>query len=306
MRRLITIMFILLFSSTQAIFGQQQRLKVLCSIFPIYQITRNVTQGANIQVKLMLPASLGCPHNYMLAPRDMYKLARADVLVINGQHLEEFIGAPLKRANGRLKVVDSSIGIQELIKYDNTPEHGAHGRQHQYTKINPHLFASPRMTARMALNIGHGLAKIDPRKANLYLANAKHYAAKMNKLADEFVKAGKHLSNNRIVTQHSVFDYLAKHMGLKIIAVLQVHPGQEPSAVDMIRIIHLIRAKKAGAIFSEPQYPDNIARMVAHATGIVIAKLDPVATGPDNAPLDYYENVMKENLKTIKKTLGEK
>ena len=35
--------------------------RVLCTTFPIYQITRNVTQGRDaVTVSLLLPAELGC------------------------------------------------------------------------------------------------------------------------------------------------------------------------------------------------------------------------------------------------------
>lgn len=32
--------------------------------------------------------------------------------------------------------------------------------------------------------------------------------------------------------------------------------------------------------------------------------LDPVATGPENAPLTYYETLMRQNMKTLGSTLG--
>jgi len=292
----------------------EKMLKVLASTFPIYQITRNVTAGSpTTEVSLMIPAQLGCPHDYALVPQDMKKLTQADVLVINGLGMEEFMGAPLQHAHPGLKVIDSSLGIGQILHYTQTEaeDHEEHGppqagntHQHHGEALNPHLFASPRMSALLASNIAAQLGQIDPAGASLYLANAQAYSQRMNRLADDCAALGTHLHNNRIVTEHGVFDYLARDMGLKIVAVVQAHAGQEPSAAEMLAIIAAVKQEKAGAIFTEPQYPQAVGKTIAQEAGIPAATLDPVANGPEQAPLDYFEKVMRTNLITLEKTLG--
>jgi zinc transport system substrate-binding protein len=297
--------------------------RILCSTFPIYQITRNVIQGRDaVSVELMLPAQLGCPHDYALTPQDMQKLAKADVLVINGLGMEEFLGAPLRKANTKLRVIDSSAGIQELLRYTEEIDHGhsktvdAHrdpsghtqhdhnADHHPYEGINPHVFTSPKMAAKLAGNIADGLSKIDSDGAAFYVKNAQRYADNMNTLADDFAVLGKTVKNNRIITQHGVFDYLARDMGLEVCTVIQAHAGQEPSAAEMIEIIQTAKKKKVAAVLTEPQYPERVGQTIAREAGILTATLDPVATGPENAPLDYFETIMRRNMVTLKETLG--
>lgn len=283
-------------------------LKALTTTFPIYQITRNVTAGSTtLKVELMIPAQLGCPHDYALVPQDMQKLAKADVLIVNGLGLEEFLGAPVKKANPGLKIVDSSLGIGQTMHYtEGEEEHGQQAAEEQqhHDGLNPHLFASPRMTALLAQSIAAQLAQIDPEGAKLYSANAQAYGQRMNRLADDCAVLGKRLKNNRIVTQHGVFDYLARDMGLEVVAVVQAHAGQNPSASEMLGIVATIKAKKAGAIFTEPQYPEAVGKTIAQEAGIAAAILDPGATGSEQAPLDSYDQVMRTNLVTLEKTLG--
>lgn len=287
-------------------------LNVLCTTFPIHQITRNVAQGREgVNLQSMLPAGMGCPHDYALTPQDMRKLAAADVLVVNGQGLEEFLGAPVLAANPGIETVDSSAGIQDLLKYADEPAeaHHDHEAEHDHARhlegVNPHLFASPRQAARIALNIAAGLSKADPDGAGAYFRNAQAYAGRMNALADEMAAFGQTLRNNRIVQPHGVFDYLARDMGLEIVAVLRPH-GQEPSAAEMLELARDIRVKQAGAIFTEPQYPAQIGEALARETGLPLAVLDPAATGPEDAPLDYYETVMRKNMEVLGATLGVK
>jgi ABC-type Zn uptake system ZnuABC Zn-binding protein ZnuA len=93
-------------------------------------------------------------------------------------------------------------------------------------------------------------------------------------------------------------------MGLEVVAVLQGHAGQDPSASEMLKIVKTIREKKAGAVFTEPQYPEKIGRTLAAEANVPSARLDPVATGPENAGLDYYEKSMRNNMEIIRRTLG--
>jgi len=138
-------------------FASVKKVNVLCTTFPIYQITRNVVQGSSgMNVELMLPSNLGCPHDYSLTPGDMQKIAKADVLVINGLGMEEFLGAPVKRASSRLLIIDSSAGIRNLLEYTEE-DHDMKGyheeKDHLHEGLNPHLFASPHMYGLLAVNI---------------------------------------------------------------------------------------------------------------------------------------------------------
>ncbi|MGE4559372.1 MAG: metal ABC transporter substrate-binding protein [Desulfobulbus sp.] len=285
--------------------ARKPALHILVSTFPIYQLTRNVTRGVDeIAIDLMIPAGLGCPHDYALTPQDMRKLAKADLLIINGLGMEEFLGAPLTQANPRLQVIDSSSGIDGILPQEEEEHHGHEEVHHHHRGSNPHLFASPRMAARIAENIARALAQHLPAAAPSLLANGTTYGQQLQQLADDMTRAGKGLANNRIVTQHGVFDYLARDMGLEVVAVVQAHAGQNPSAAEILEIVTTIKAKKAGAIFTEPQYPEAVGWTIAREAGIASARLDPAANGPEGAPLDYYQQVMRTNLDTLEQTLG--
>ena len=279
--------------------------RVLATTFPVYQIVRNVVRNVpGMEVQLMLPAQAGCPHDYALTPQDMGKLAQADVLVVNGLGMEAFLGSPSARSKKELRTVDASKGISGLLPYtDEETAHEGH-EGHHHGGMNPHLFASPRMAAQMARSIAGQLADLDPGNAAAYWSNGENYARTLDALADKFAALGGKLKNNRIITQHGVFDYLARDMGLEVAAVIQADDTQAPSASDMMKLVKAIRGRHVGAIFTEPQYPDKIAATLSRETGVATAKLDPVATGPAIAPLDYYEKTMRANLHTLESTLG--
>lgn len=300
------IIFVILMATglTSPARAQAPSLRILCSTFPVYQITRNIIQGReSSSAALMLPAHLGCPHDYVLTPKDMHLLAAADIFIINGLGLEQFLGLPLRQANPEITVIDSSQGASVILaSEDKKSSHDDH--DHGHNAPNPHLFASPRQAAKIAISIARELSRIDPDGKEIYLRNSETYAEKMNALAQEFTTLASTLSSKKIITQHSVFDYLARDMGLDVVAVIESDPGQEPSASEMIALIKTAKASQAKAIFAEPQYPSRVIQTIAKEIGIASATLDPVATGPDDADLDYYEKVMRDNMDTLSSTLG--
>lgn len=310
MRKLFAVLAVFAMASLPAFAGEGM-LKVLCTTYPIYQITRNVVEGSKtLQLELLVPPGSGCPHDYALSPQDMKRLSSASALVVNGLKMEGFLGEPVRRANPKISIVDSSAGIKDTLNYtgEELDRHGEAAADDEHTGVNPHLFASPRMAAKLALNIADGLSRLDPKSSELYAANAKAFAGRMERLAGEFSALGKTLKNRKVVTEHGVFDYLARDIGLEIAGVIRSYEeeGQAPSAASIIRISKLIKAKGVGAIFTEPQYPDEIGATIARETRIPVAKLDPVASGPVDAPLDYYETAMRGNIGVLKSALGVK
>lgn len=274
-------------------------LRVLCTTFPMYLMTRNVAAGrAGVRVGIMLPAAMGCPHDYVLTPQDMQKIAGADLLIANGLGLEEFLGEPIAKANPRLTVVDTSDGIGEILYTTEADPAGSRPRVR-----NPHAFASPALAAIISRNIAAALAGAEPGGRAVFMANAEAYAARLAGLAVACREVSAALPSRRIVTEHAVFDYFARDCGLEIAAVIEEAPGQEPAAARMLQLVGQIRRSGAAALFTEPQYPARVGRTIAREAGIPDAVLDPVASGPDDPPLDYYERVMRQNFETLRTTI---
>lgn len=293
---------------------------ILCTTFPIYLFTRNIVKGVKgVKVTLLVPPGTGCPHDYSITPSDMRKLsAKNMILVINGASLDDFFVKAAKKVNPRAVIIDSSKGIR-LLSYapgDTHAHHhhhhspschscGNHGEEVSNSKAagNPHLFASP-FTAKMVVkNIGEALEEADHIHAAFYHKNTAEYIEKLDKLCRDFVRAAKSFRIRKIVTQHSIFDYLASHLHLQISG--NINEGNENSlnAREMLRIIGKIRKEKAGVIFTEPQYSARAAEVIARECRIPLAELDPVANGPLRAPLDHYEKIMSKNLITMRKVL---
>ncbi len=267
-------------------------LRVLASFLPMYVFTRNVTAGVpGVTVDLMLPAALGCPHDYALTPGDMRKIAAADLFIANGRGMEEFLGAPVLRANPRIRIAETAAGVVPIRT--GAAEHGG---------VNPHTWVSPRNAILQVRAIERALAAADPADAAAFRRNADAYAARLEALAREFDLAARRFRARNVVTFHNVFDYLARDIGIDVVGRIEETPGQEPSAGELQALVRTIRRTKAVAVFAEPQYPERLAAIVAREARVPLRVLDPVSTGP--AEPRAYEDAMRKNLATLVAALG--
>ena len=277
------------------------------TVFPIWILLKEVAKDVpGVNVNLLLPAGSGCPHDYAMTPNDRRRLAKADILVMNGLGLEGFLGYASKR-HSLLKpgatVVIAAQGINDFLPSDG---HSHEGGDHHAHTANPHIFAAPSMMAQMALSMSTQLAALDPTHAPLYKANGRTVATRLEALAAECKSLGGRLAKRTVIAQHNIFDYLARDIGLTVEALIQSHDGQEPSARAMLDLVRVIRSHKVAAVLTEPQYPARAGRTLAAETGIPCLELDPAANGPDglNSPLDWYEKLMRSNLRTLEQALG--
>ena len=271
-------------------------LRVLASFLPMYLFTVNIVGDApGVTVDLMLPASLGCPHDYALTPGDMRKIASADLFIANGLGMEEFLGAPVRKANPRLRVVETGAEVKPLREETGNGGHDAGG-------INPHSWVSPKNAILQVRAIERALSGASPENAGRFRANADAYARRLAAIEAEFGAAAGGFRRRNIVTFHNVFGYLARDYGLAVVGEVESAPGQEPSAGEIRKLARVIREKKVPALFAEPQVPPKVAEMVAREAGVPIRVLDPVATG-SMAPA-AYEEAMRRNLATLKEALS--
>jgi ABC-type Zn uptake system ZnuABC Zn-binding protein ZnuA len=281
--------------------SKDKPLNVVCSFFPVALFTRNVIgDRPGVNVSILLDPKLGCPHDYDLKPSDRKRLADAHVFILNGGGMEEFVD-DLRKANPKMQLLDTA---EKIACMEGTCDHD-HGDGHDHDHgVNPHFFSSPLMAARQVEVIVERLSKIDPAGAESYRKNGAAYRERLLALAEELKKGAAEIKSAQLITEHGIFDYFARDTGLTVAGYVRSSHAADPSAKEMKKLADLIRTKKIPAIFTEPQYSSKVAAAIAKETGAALLTLDPVASGPDNAPLDHYEKTMRTNLETLKKVFA--
>lgn len=265
------------------------KLHIVTSFYPMYVATINITKGVDgVEVVNMTKPQTGCLHDYQLSTEDMKKLEKADVFVVNGGGMENFLDKVVSQQKN-LKIIDASRDIG-LIADGN--------------EMNPHVWVSVSNAIAQVKNIAGELAAADPEHADAYRANALAYVEKLEALKKDMHAELDDLPHKDIVTFHEAFPYFAEEFKLNIISVVEREPGSEPSPKELEDTVAQVRKLPVKVLFTEPQYSPGAAETIARETGAKIYSLDPVVTGEaTESAMDAYINAMRKNADVLKEAL---
>jgi ABC-type Zn uptake system ZnuABC Zn-binding protein ZnuA len=277
---------------------------VLCTIVPIYAIAANVAaEVPGVRLELLLEPDVGCPHDYQLRVSDRKKLAAAQLVLMNGLGLERFLDALRKGAGARF--VELGAACEPIVAGGHACADPTHDHDHEPAAPNPHAWTSPAQAVRMVRAVCEEFVRLDPANKDRYTANADAYVQRLSAVADEYKAAAGRFKARKIVTQHNVFDYIARDLALEVVATLESAEQHEPSPRELETHIRTIRESGAAAIFAERGRSPRLPQRIADKTGVKLYTLDPLTTADKwPPPRDFCEQAMRANLRTLVTALG--
>jgi ABC-type Zn uptake system ZnuABC Zn-binding protein ZnuA len=283
-----------------------EQLHVVATTTVLADLVRQVG-GDRVDVSSLVPAG-GEVHTFDPTPADVARLAEADLLVMNGLGLDEWL-LPLARDAGRadlpiVELAEDLDGVDYLEGGDDhADENGDHDddADHRY---NPHLWLNVGYARLYVERLRDELVAAEPDGVDDYTANAAAYDARLADLDAQIREqlAAIPAADRRIVSFHDAFPYFNAAYGLENVGVVVAAPGQDPSAGEVAALIAAIRQSGARAILSEAQFSDQLAQAIAAESGAqVVSDLYTDTLG--DPPADTYEGAMRWNVDQIVEAL---
>jgi zinc/manganese transport system substrate-binding protein len=281
-----------------------EKLNIVTSFLPVQSHTLAIA-GDHANVKQLLAKDTG-PHDFQLTPADVKKLSDADLLIINGAGIEEWLGELIKKSgNKNLVVVDTSNGIK-LVESPEEIEIGhshSHAHDHDHGDgANPHIWLDPVIAKKQAANIVAALQKADPSNASAYAQNGKVYEAKLSALDSDYRSTLAPLPNKNLVTFHDAFPYLAARYKLNYVGAISEFPEKDPAPKQLAALVDKIRSLKVGVLFAENGYAPGLLKKIAGETGAKVSELDTLEVGQGTATA--YLDRMGANLESLRKAFA--
>ena len=303
MKKIISLMLALLLCCAPALASAET---VVASFYPIYIFAMNLLDGIEgVEVSSLAEPTSGCLHDYQLQTSDMKALSRADVFLINGAGMESYLENVFE-AFPTLPVADASQGVALLEDCaDHGHDHGHDDHDDHGHAVNAHIWLDAGNAVLMVNNLAEGLIAALPAHAEAIAANRDAYAARLTALDEEIAAALADLPRKDIITFHEAFPYFAEAYGLHVAAVINRDPDDALSPRQLAELCKTVQSLGAPPLFTEPQYKDMAAQTISRETGAPLYALDPIVTGPADAPLTHYEDVMRQNLAVLLEALGE-
>ena len=268
---------------------------IAATTLPVYDFTCRITAGSGLTVERLVTEEVSCLHDYTLTVGQMKAIEGAQVVVLSGAGLEEFLGDALESAHS---VIDSSgnIPLLEMEAHHHhegeAPAEEAHDHEH-----DPHLWLSPACAAKQAQNICTGLSAEYPEFSVLFEENLSLLLSDLQKLEDYGRAQLSGLRSHEILTFHDGFAYLADAFGIEIVEAIEEESGAEASAKELIHLIEEVRLHDISAIFVEANGSGSAASIIAAETGAAQGTLSMAMSGDD------YFSAMYQNIDSWKEAL---
>ena len=248
--------------------------------------------GRRTNVQSIVPAGVG-PEDYEPKPEDARTLATAQLIVSNGDGLDDFLD--------RLLTATGAGDAKRLVLGDGLPTIDVDGEP------NPHFWLDPSIVKTGYLpKIVTALSTSDPADKATFEGNAAAYGVQLDALDTELKAQVQTIpaANRKLVTFHDAFPYFAKHFGFELVGVVVANVGQEPTPSELAALVQKVKSAHVKAVFSESQFNPKLSQTLAEEAGIthVVTTLYNDALGP--APADSYLGMMRWNMQQIVEALS--
>lgn len=285
MKRLIALLglFVLILSGC----NKAPQAQVAATTLPVYDFTLRLCRGTDITVTRLVRSEVSCLHDYSLSVRQVKAVEGAQMVILSGGGLEDFMDDVLAGANN---VADASAGI-DLIGCDEEHHDHHHG-------ADPHIWLAPENAKVMALNICSALEAQYPAYGDILQENLFILLDELDDLQKYGEEQLSNLSCRELITFHDGFAYFAEAFDLTILEAVEEESGSEASAGELKHLIHTVREHELKAVFTERSGSVSAANVIAAETGVRILTLDMAMSG------NSYFEAMYHNIDTIKEALG--
>lgn len=268
--------------------------QVAATTLPVYEFASLLCDSTDISVTRLVTEEVSCLHDYSLNVRQVKATEAAEVIVISGAGLEEFLDDLLLNKN----TIDASEGIALLCPEDEDEHDHAHDHEGHHHEEDPHIWLSPANAKIMAQNICAGLTLQYPEYTKVFAANLEALTTKLDALQTYGEETLANLSCRELITFHDGFAYFAEAFDLTILEAVEEESGSEASAKELINLIEEVDHHQLPAIFTEINGSVSAADIISRETGAKCFTLDMAMSG------DSYFDAMYRNIDTIKEALG--
>lgn len=283
-------------------FSAGPKLKVVTTVAPLSSIVRNIG-GNRISLRGIIPDGTDS-HTFEPAPSDAKYLSQADLVIVNGLHLED---PTVKLARANLK---PGAALKELGDNTIPPEQYVFDFSFPKEKgdPNPHLWMDVKY-ARQYADLTRGwLGEADPPNRAYFDENFRRYDALLGRL-DAGLRAAVETippANRKLLTYHDSWAYFARDYGFTVIGAAQPADFSEPSPREVAGLIDQIKREKVPAIFGSEVFPSKVLEQISRESGAKYEdKLRDDAPPGSLADRNHtYVGMLLEDMRILIPTLG--
>jgi zinc transport system substrate-binding protein len=266
------------------------KVNAVVSIIPQQTILEQIG-GDKVEITLMVTPG-NSPHTYEPKPAQMREIEKANLYFTIGVEFEEAWLDKFVAQNGKMKVISVAKGIEKLPMKEHSHEgheHKAHD-DHEHANTDPHVWTSPENVKIIATNIYEALLRVDKAHKEYYFKNLENFLAKVDALNEKIMLTLKDTpKGTKFMVFHPSWGYFAKQYDLEQIAI-EVS-GKEPKPKELMHIIEEAKEENIKALFTQPEFSDKSATIIAKELQVPVIKVSPLAKNWEEQLLKIAQSI---------------
>ncbi len=244
------------------------------------------------------------PHDLEVRPSLMVKVHRADVLIVNGLDLDNWVDLVVQGANnarvtpGAPGYVDVSRGVP-VLDVPRTRVDRAMGDVHPLG--NPHYTLDPGMAPIVTANILEGLARAAPQLRAALEKNRQDFLARLESAMTQWSRTLEPMKGAKVVTYHADWIYFLTRFGLVQVGAVEDRPGIPPTPGHLTQLIRRMKDDEVKVVIVEPWNDQKLAARIAEEGGAKAVVLAPGVGSAKGAAT--YLDMVGYNVNTLAQAL---
>lgn len=273
--------------------------EVTVSILPQKFFVEKIA-GDKIDVNVMVKPGAS-PATYEPKISQMRKLAKSKIYFAIGVPFENAWLKKFENANKKMKIVDTSVGIEKLemkahTHHEEKEEHGheehiKHEDEHEHTGLDPHIWLNPTLVKVQAKTIYKELALIDGSNKEFYKENLSKFLVELDALEKKLENILEPYEHKAFMVFHPSWGYFAKKFHLEQIAI-EVE-GKEPKPSQLVELIEEAKKHDIKVVFVSAQFSKKGAKTISSTIKANVAIIDPLEEKWDENLIKVAKEIAK-------------
>ena len=292
--------------------GQEEKLKIVATIFPPYDFARQIA-GGEAQVVMLLKPGMES-HAYEPTPADIVEIMNSDIFLYAGGESDAWVRELLEGNDGHTRACALLDWVDPLmeettqgmrVREENSGEETADGGVHlEAGEYDEHVWTSPKNAILLVREICQVMSECDPAHAQEYQENAAGYQKRLEQL-DRDMREAADVARKRPLVFGDRFPllYFMKTYGLEYYAAF---PGcseeTEPDAAMVAFLTDKVRTEQIPVVYYMDLSDGRIAKAIAEASGAKTAVFysGHSITAEDLKAGEDYISLMYRNVETLR------
>lgn len=301
--RIFLLLFILSFSHWSCSVEEKPdgQFQIVCTTGMLADMTESLVAGIDSIEVIALMGPGTDPHLYKASQADVFALARADLIVYNGLHLE-----------GKMQSLFKKLPPKRVYAVADTIPKGLRINASDFQEAyDPHIWFDLELWSLASKGLLLKLESALPKAKETFRRNAQVYQEKLDKThlwaKTKFKKVPE--SQRVLITAHDAFKYFGRAYGLEVRGLQGISTTAEFGVRDISDLANFIWARKIQAIFVESSVSPRAIKAVQEAVNRKGGKLEiggelySDALGPAESGADNFIGMFRHNVETISKAL---